>query len=548
MNIDPDHAPAPPRPSAWCCPSSRASWTATRMRVPVPDRLGHRPDRRSWPGTTGKDEVNAAMQGRRRGPAARATCDYTEDPIVSSDIVDRPGVVHLRRRADQRRSATRSRSSAGTTTSGATPTAWSTWSRSSAPRSRRRRAHGRRPGRRWASGCWSAPTSTCRCDGRHDHRRRPDPGQRCRPSRRSPAGARGSSSAPTWAGRRARPGPGVLAARRWPHRLGELLGRPVAFASDIVGDRAHEPPSTAWPTARSPLLENVRFDAAGDQSKDDAERGRAGRRRWPRWPTLYVSDGFGVVHRKQASVYDVARLLPHAAGGLVSTEVAGAAPAHRATRSGPTSSCSAGRRSPTSSAVIGEPARQGRPAARRRRHVLHLPGGPGPRGRATRCSRPTRSTPAGASWTQAAGARGRDRAARRRRGRPGFAAGRRDTEVVAGGRDPGRAGRAWTSARTPWRCSRAELADAAHRVLERPDGRVRARRRSPRAPGRSPRRITDVDGLTVVGGGDSAAAVRALGFAEDALHAHLHRRRAPPGVPRGQDAARPRRARGGLTA
>ena len=101
-------------------------------------------------------------------------------------------------------------------------------------------------------------------------------------------------------------------------RLGELLGRDVAFAGDTVGESAHE---TVEKLADGDvaLLENVRFNA-GETSKDDAERGEFARR-LAELADAFVSDGFGVVHRKQASVYDVAQLLPHAMGTLVSTEI-----------------------------------------------------------------------------------------------------------------------------------------------------------------------------------------------------------------------------------
>jgi phosphoglycerate kinase len=104
-------------------------------------------------------------------------------------------------------------------------------------------------------------------------------------------------------------------------RLGELLGADVALAADVVGDSAR---STVAGLAEGgvALLENVRFDPR-ETSKDAAERGAlaadlaglVGER------AAYVSDGFGVVHRKQASVYDVAKLLPHYAGKLVVAEV-----------------------------------------------------------------------------------------------------------------------------------------------------------------------------------------------------------------------------------
>ena len=101
-------------------------------------------------------------------------------------------------------------------------------------------------------------------------------------------------------------------------RLGELLGSPVEFASDTVG-----PDATAKAGALTDgqvlLLENLRFNE-GETSKDDATRAAfAGE--LAALADFYVDDAFGAVHRKHASVYDVAALLPHYAGGLVLTEV-----------------------------------------------------------------------------------------------------------------------------------------------------------------------------------------------------------------------------------
>ena len=101
-------------------------------------------------------------------------------------------------------------------------------------------------------------------------------------------------------------------------RLGELLGRDVAFATDTVGESAQAAVAAAGP-GDVVLLENLRFNP-GETSKDEAERG-AFAEQLASLADVFVSDGFGVVHRKQASVYDVARLMPHATGGLVSTEV-----------------------------------------------------------------------------------------------------------------------------------------------------------------------------------------------------------------------------------
>ncbi|HET6166320.1 MAG TPA: phosphoglycerate kinase [Marmoricola sp.] len=101
-------------------------------------------------------------------------------------------------------------------------------------------------------------------------------------------------------------------------RLSELLGSPVAFATDTVGESAQETVAALEDGAVA-LLENVRFNA-GETSKDDAERG-AFADQLAALGDAFVSDGFGVVHRKQASVYDVAQRLPHAMGGLVATEI-----------------------------------------------------------------------------------------------------------------------------------------------------------------------------------------------------------------------------------
>ncbi|QGQ19233.1 phosphoglycerate kinase [Cellulomonas sp. JZ18] len=101
-------------------------------------------------------------------------------------------------------------------------------------------------------------------------------------------------------------------------RLGELLGQPVALADDLVGESA-KATVAALEDGQLALLENVRFDAR-ETSKDEAERGALADE-LASLVDAYVSDGFGVVHRKQASVYDVAQRLPHAVGQLVLKEV-----------------------------------------------------------------------------------------------------------------------------------------------------------------------------------------------------------------------------------
>jgi phosphoglycerate kinase len=101
-------------------------------------------------------------------------------------------------------------------------------------------------------------------------------------------------------------------------RLSELLGKPVAFALDTVGESAHEAVA-ALEDGDVAVVENLRFNA-GETAKDDATR-RAFADQLAALGDVLVSDGFGVVHRKQASVYDLAELLPSAAGLLIEKEV-----------------------------------------------------------------------------------------------------------------------------------------------------------------------------------------------------------------------------------
>jgi phosphoglycerate kinase len=101
-------------------------------------------------------------------------------------------------------------------------------------------------------------------------------------------------------------------------RLAQLLDAPVAFAEDTVGPAARAAVD-ALGDGQVVLLENVRFHDA-ETSKDDAARG-AFADQLAALADVFVSDGFGAVHRKHASVYDVARRLPSAAGLLVLAEV-----------------------------------------------------------------------------------------------------------------------------------------------------------------------------------------------------------------------------------
>ncbi|MCR2811495.1 MULTISPECIES: phosphoglycerate kinase [Microbacterium] len=101
-------------------------------------------------------------------------------------------------------------------------------------------------------------------------------------------------------------------------RLSELLGKPVAFARDTVGDSAKEAVA-ALEDGDVAVIENLRFNP-GETAKDEAER-RAFAEQLAELGDVLVSDGFGVVHRKQASVYDLAQILPSAAGYLIEKEV-----------------------------------------------------------------------------------------------------------------------------------------------------------------------------------------------------------------------------------
>jgi phosphoglycerate kinase len=101
-------------------------------------------------------------------------------------------------------------------------------------------------------------------------------------------------------------------------RLSEVLGRPVEFATDTVGASAKAAVDSLG-EGDIALVENLRFEP-GETSKDDAERG-AFADALANLAEFYVGDGFGAVHRKHASVYDVPQRLPHAAGGLVLAEV-----------------------------------------------------------------------------------------------------------------------------------------------------------------------------------------------------------------------------------
>ena len=101
-------------------------------------------------------------------------------------------------------------------------------------------------------------------------------------------------------------------------RLGELLGQEIIFTGELTGEAIAKTAKALNP-GEILLLENIRFDAA-ETSKDESER-LVFAKQLAELADVYVGDGFGAVHRKHASVFDLPKLLPHAAGLLVSAEV-----------------------------------------------------------------------------------------------------------------------------------------------------------------------------------------------------------------------------------
>ena len=296
----------------------------------------------------------------------------------------------------------------------------------------------------------------------------------------------------------------VLPARRSPQRLGELLGRPVAFADRHRRRAPRRPSSPALEDGDVALLENLRFNA-GETTKDDAERG-AFADELAALADVFVSDGFGVVHRKQASVYDVARA---------------AAARRRRPRRRPRSTCcerlTAG---PRAAVRRGARRRQGRPTSSASSATCSAPptgcssaaawSSPSSRPRATRsaraCSRPTRSTRSRATSTEAAERGRRDRPAGRHRRRRRVLAPTPTHDVVAAdaipadrmGLDIGpesarlvrrAAGRraARSSGTARWACSRWRRTPRAPAPSPRPSSRSPPRARSPSSAVATPR-------------------------------------------------------------
>lgn len=99
-------------------------------------------------------------------------------------------------------------------------------------------------------------------------------------------------------------------------RLGELLGKEIKFSNEIRGQKEK---CQSLQSGEILLLENIRYEAA-ETSKDEGERSLLAAE-LATYGDIYIGDGFGAVHRKHASVYELAKLLPHAAGDLISAEV-----------------------------------------------------------------------------------------------------------------------------------------------------------------------------------------------------------------------------------
>jgi len=102
-------------------------------------------------------------------------------------------------------------------------------------------------------------------------------------------------------------------------RLGELLGQEIIFPGEVLGTQVSAA-ATALQPGQILLLENIRFDAA-ETSKEESERATFAAQ-LSKLADVYVGDGFGAVHRKHASVFDLPKLMPHAVGTLVAAEVA----------------------------------------------------------------------------------------------------------------------------------------------------------------------------------------------------------------------------------
>ena len=263
-----------------------------------------------------KDEVNAAFKAAAESGPLAQYLDYTEDEIVSADIVTWPGLLHARRRlhAGQRQPGQGGRlvrQRVGLLQPPHRPVGPRRRLALTASCSRHSTLLGDVRGKRvLVRSDLNVPL-----DGSTDHRRRTRARERADDPALSDAGARVIVVAHLGRPKGEPEDPATPCAGG--RRLGELLGgrRLRPRHRRAVGHRDGRRAGGR----RRRLLENVRFNP-GETSKDDDLRG-AFADQLAQLADAFVSDGFGVVHRKQASVYDVALRLPYAMGGLVATEI-----------------------------------------------------------------------------------------------------------------------------------------------------------------------------------------------------------------------------------
>ena len=229
-------------------------------------------------------------------------------------------------------------------------------------------------------------------------------------------GRQGDRDARTWAARRASPDPEVLASPRSPSGSASCSARPVTFAADTVGESA-QAAVAALPDGEVALLENVRFNAGGDQPRTtpSAARSPTSSRRWPTCSSPTASAR--CTASTPRSTTSPTRL-PHAAGCLIHAEVEVLQASSPRTSRGPTRSSSAARRSPTSSRSSTTCSTKADRILVGGGMVLHLPQGPGPRGRQVAAGRGPDRHRAAATCARAETRRGVRAADRHRRRRP----------------------------------------------------------------------------------------------------------------------------------
>ncbi|WEK60125.1 MAG: phosphoglycerate kinase [Candidatus Microbacterium colombiense] len=295
-------------------------------------------------------------------------------------------------------------------------------------------------------------------------------------------------------------------------RLSELLGKPVAFARDTVGESAQEAVASLE-DGGVVVIENLRFNA-GETAKDDATRASFAAELAELGDVL-VSDGFGVVHRKQASVYELAELLPSAAGLLIAAELD---VLDRLTENPerPYAVVLGGSKVSDKLGVISHLLPASRHDPRRRRHAVHLPQGSGAPVASSLLEEDQLDTVRG--YLAEAAERGVEIVL------PA------DVVVAASfGADAAHEVAAADAIEsTPFGASGIGLdigPETAARFAEVIRGSKTVFWNGPMGVFEFPafaagtktvaQALTEVDGLSVVGGGDSAAAVRQLGFTDD---------------------------------